>query len=201
MSDEKNELSPAEWEKMKRQGAGAFAHIPGVIYPDKVIKGTSAYRKEHPIDNSPKGWLTTEQAGKLLNSSGSSARAVLHRHRVRFKVVRQTGGPPLLFWNPKQVQALVDARAPIIETIPEGYISSAEARKILGIGRSTLYRYVSKGLIDEEKGRIRTRRGTRLKTYYELQAVKKLAAKINRCRDIKRQLDDALKHRKDHEEE
>lgn len=61
-------------------------------------------------------------------------------------------------------------------------ISATEARAILKVGRSTLYRYVHRKLLREIQVRMMTAKGTRKMSFYLKAEVKKLNAKLNAIR-------------------
>lgn len=178
-------------------GGVRFFDIPGVVYPKEVLRPARGMNRESgkPYDKPPRWGIDTATAAKILRSSCSSARAVLHRHKVDYHLVSLDGGPPRLYWRRSQVEALSQRRAPIVSRCPARMVDSQQARKMLGVGRSTLYRYVHKRLLHEKQVRLMTARGTRVKAYYLRAEVAKLAARMRAIRARERELTRLLQQR------
>lgn len=110
----------------------------------------------------PPSWgICTRLAAELLECGASSARALLRRHRVAFRVVQEPGKQPCNYWKRAQVVALSQIRATAVPRIPPGMLTAGQAMKRLRVSRSALQRYVRRGYLRQVKLRIQTRRGTR----------------------------------------
>lgn len=178
-------------------GGVRLYNIPGVTYPDEMLhtkRGTSRSSGQ-PFRKVPAWGISTAAAAEMLGSSCSSARSVLHRHKVGFRRVAVEGAPPCLYWRREQVEALVKQREPAVRQCPKRMMDSETARSLLGVGRSTLYRYVRKKLLREYRVRLVTEKGARIKTYYLRAEVLKLAARIRAIRARERELRELLQQR------
>lgn len=158
--------------------------IPGVVYPKEMLRPARGMNRGSgkPYDKVPRWGIDTATAAGMLHSSRSSARAVLHRHKVGYRLVAVSGGPPRLYWRRSQVEALAARRGPLVKQCPARMVDSVTARAMLGVGRSTLYRYVHRRLLHEKQVRLVTARGTRVKAYYLRSEVAKLAARMRAIR-------------------
>lgn len=172
---------------------------PLVKYPDEVLKARRGMDRKtgKPATTVPRWGITTEAAAQMLHSSCSSARAVLHHHKVGYLLVAVEGGQPRLYWRRKQVEALAASRGMIVDKAPARMVDSETACKMLGIGRSTLYRYVKRRLLKEKQVRLMTARGTRHKAYYLKAEVAKLAAKVREIRKKEEEMNELLARLKD----
>lgn len=164
-------------------GIRLFNH-PGVTYPKEMLRPARGMNRGSgkPYDKAPSWGIDTATAAGMLHSSRSSARAVLHRHKVGYRLVAVAGGPPRLYWRRSQVQTIAARRGPLVKQCPARMVDSATARTMLGVGRSTLYRYVHRRLLHEKQVRLVTARGTRVKAYYLRSEVAKLAARMRAIR-------------------
>lgn len=165
-------------------GGVRLFNIPGVVYPKEMLRPARGMDRGSgkPYDKVPRWGIDTATAAGLLHSSRSSARAVLHRHKVGYRLVAVSGGPPRLYWRRSQVEALAARRGPLVKQCPARMVDSVTARAMLGVGRSTLYRYVHRRLLHEKQVRLVTARGTRVKAYYLRSEVAKLAARMRAIR-------------------
>lgn len=173
--------------------------LPGVVYPKEMLRPARGMNRGSgkPYDKIPDWGISTAEAADMLRSSRSSARAVLHRHKVGFRLVAPDGGPPRLYWRRSQVEALAARRVPMVKQCPKRMVDSATARTMLNVGRSTLYRYVQKKLLHEKQVRLVTPKGTRLKAYYLRAEVAKLAARMRAIRARERELSRLLMQRRE----
>lgn len=164
--------------------------MPGVVYPKEVLHVERGMDRASgkPYKKIPSWGIDTAAAATILHSSCSSARAVLHRHKVAYRKVCVSGGTPRLYWRRSQVEAIAARRGPLVKQCPARMVDSETARKMLGVGRSTLYRYVRKRLLHEKQVRLMTMRGTRKKAYYLRAEVAKLAARMRAIRAREREL-------------
>ncbi len=168
------------------RGVGGIRLIdmPGVIYPESVIKGQKgtdiASGKPHAM---PPPWgISSRQAAEQLGVSVRSARAILNKHKARYQLVAQRGTPACMFWDKRVVSRLVAKRMPLVRKIPEKLCPASEACLILLVARSTLVRYVQMNLIKEYKLRHVTPTGVRVVSYYLRADVRKLAARKRAAR-------------------
>lgn len=173
--------------------------IPGVVYPKEMLRPARGMSRDSgkPYSKVPSWGIDTATAAGMLHSSRSSARAVLHRHKIGYRLVAVSGGPPRLYWRRKQVEALAARRGPLVKQCPARMVDSVTARAMLGVGRSTLYRYVHRRLLHEKQVRLVTPRGTRVKAYYLRSEVAKLAARMRAIRARQQELTHLLKLRSD----
>ena len=171
--------------------------LPGVVYPKEMLRPARGMNRGNgkPYNKIPDWGIDTATAAEMLRSSRSSARAVLHRHKVGYRLVSVQGGPPRLYWRRTQVEALAARRLPMVQGCPKRMVDSITAREMLGVGRSTLYRYVQKKILHERQVRLVTPKGTRQKAYYLRAEVAKLAARMRAIRARERELQRLLQLR------
>ncbi|WP_295977787.1 hypothetical protein, partial [uncultured Akkermansia sp.] len=94
------------------------------------------------------------------------ARQYLHRHGVRFRVVRKGTGSLALYWRRLDVDRVLAGREPVRRRVPPCYMDMAGAVSMLGVVRSYVYRLVKKGLLREYRCRMKTARGLRVRCFY-----------------------------------
>ncbi len=179
------------------RGVGGIKLIdmPGVIYPPEVLTGKGGWgrRRGHVFREAPEWGITSAGAAQILGCTASAARCTLSRHRVKCRKVLDADNIMRLYWHREQVEDLAKRRAPVVEAQPKKLISVQEALKILGVSRSSLHRYCSKGMLTEVKVRYSSSaRGLRLKSYYiksetiklqrHLQAMRKKQEELSRMR-------------------
>lgn len=174
-------------------GAGGIRLIdmPGVIYPPEVILGRKDWnrRSGRPYTKVPDWGISSREAAGLLQCTVSAARATLARHRVRHRKVQGEDKVMRLYWKKDQVLALVQSRAPVTEAPSNKLIEVPEAVQILGVARSSLYRYVQKGRLKEVKLRfLSPTRGLKLRSYFIRAEVVKLAGYLRMVREKEREL-------------
>lgn len=169
---------------LKGVGGIRLYNIPGVIYPEEILKPGKGLSKEtgHAFKTPPAWGICTHEAASMLNCTPTAVRQALHKRNIRFQIVAENGKPPCIYWSKKQVQAICDKRLPVVTRQPAKMISATEARAILKVGRSTLYRYVHRKLLREIQVRMMTAKGTRKMSFYLKAEVKKLNAKLNAIR-------------------
>ena len=128
--------------------------------------------------NTPPAWgIDSVKAAAILHCTPSAARLSLHQHRTRFQVVQEEGKPQQIYWSRKQVEQLANKRIPIAtESERETYINTSAAMKLLGVTRTSMLRYVERGILHGEARRIRTRCGLRSTFLYAKEEVERLAA-------------------------
>ena len=178
-----------------------FYNIPGVIYPESVLKAKPGYNpRTGEAYHTPPAWgIDTVKAAAILHCTPSAARLSLHQHRTRFQVVQEEGKQQQIYWSRKQVEQLASKRIPIATESEKGeYISTTAAMKQLGVTRTSMLRYVERGLLHGEARRIRTRCGLRSTFLYAKAEVERLAAAREawkNCGDPMRPLEEFLDSR------
>lgn len=153
--------------------------MPGVIYPDSVLhaaKGTDQASGK-PYSSPPSWGITSREAAVMLGISVRSARALLNRSNVNFRLVAPPGSYSRLYWDRRVVERLLTKRMPLVRQVPARLCTAREACCILMIARSTLYRYVKNGVLKEFKVRLATSSGVRVVSYYVRADVRLLAAR------------------------
>lgn len=183
-----------EWElerlrRLKGLGGARFFDVPGVKYPEEAFHAKEGMdpKTGEKFSVVPKGMISSEEAAKLLGCSATAARLFLHSRKVKFARVALPHALPCVYWAKSRVKKLAAARVPIVTSMPAKLVDSEGARAILKVGRSTLYRYVQKGLLEEVQVRMMTAKGTRKMSFYLKAAVKKLAAALNAAREHERE--------------
>ena len=159
--------------------------IPGVVYPKEMLitKVGLNHKSGRPYKEAPVGWgIPTSEAARILHCTPSSARTWLHRRKVPFRIVGEAGQALRLFWSRSRVLALAETRLPVLQSRPESLINSTEAQRLLGVGRSTLYRYELRGRLSVIKMRQPSPRGLRPCSYYKRAEVKRLAQYMSSVR-------------------
>ncbi len=170
-------------------GGVRLINMPGVEYPSEVLHVRAGHNRSNgrPFKERPDWGISTSEAAALLHCSTSAARSTLHRKRVRCRVVSNAGIPRALFWDRKQVDALVGLRHPIIESPPDKFLTPDEACRMLAVGRSSLYRYAKRRWLRPLHVRQKTAQGMRHRVYYRRAEVVKLG---NRLRALKARMDE-----------
>lgn len=161
---------------LKGINGSRFFNIPGVIYPEHVLKVKPGHNPQtgEPYQEKPAWGISSAEAGGILHCTASAARIALLKHKVRFHVVRTAAGPLQKYWNRAQVEKLAASRLPIATGMKQGYISMADAAAKLGVTRTSLQRYSERGLLHPHKCRIRTRCGLRIGFFFPEEEVQRL---------------------------
>lgn len=146
---------------------------PGIVFPKEVLQPRRGFRKEtgSAYRNKPINGISTREASVLLGCSLSGARQYLRRKQVRFVLVKESEGCLSCYWDEKVVRALSCNKLQLVHSAPAGYYSTEEVLEILNVIRSTLYRLSKKGVLCEKKVRIRSKRGTRIRSFYSKSSV------------------------------
>ena len=131
--------------------------MAGVQYPERVLRARPGYERSsgEAYREAPPWGISTRHAARLLGCSDSAARDYLHRHRVRFRVVAEPGRPCCNYW---------------------------QRAAVLGVGRSTLQRYVRSGMLRQVKLRLLTGRGLKERAYFLPGKVRALAGHLRALR-------------------
>ena len=159
--------------------------IPGVVYPREMLvtKAGLDHKSGKPYTKSQKAWgVTTSEAADLLHCSTSAARNWLHRRKVPYRIVGEEGQSLRLFWRRERVIELAQQRWPVLRKRNSSLITSKEAQRILGIGRSSLYRYEQRGQLSVTKMRHTTAHGMRRCSYFKRAEVERLAKYLSSAR-------------------
>ena len=151
-------------------GVGGREYIsnPKLSFPEHVKirrRGTNP-RSGQPYTEAGSAFVETSAVAARLCCSASAARQYLHRHGVRFRVVRKGTGPLALYWRRLDVERVLAGREPVRRRVPPCYMDMAGAVRMLGVVRSYVYRLVKKGLLREYRCRMKTARGLRVRCFY-----------------------------------
>lgn len=133
-----------------------FKDIPGVKYPEPDDKVRTRGRLRVTDDTIPydeQKWILSSDAAKMFECSGNAVRALLHRRKVK-TVKAKVGHAASLAWDREAVQrAYTELTKNRVNGGKEGYLEVSEVCKILGIPRSTLYRYTEAGMFSKLTGK------------------------------------------------
>lgn len=178
-------LAPRSLPRTLRGVGGVrLIDMPGVKYPDsmlKIRKGADA-RSGKPHAKPPDWGISTQEASKMLGITLRATRALLNRHKSEHHLVAQKGRCACMYWERRVVDGILAKRMPMVTSIPDKLCNANEACFILLIGRSSLTRYVQKGLLREYRLRHVTKTGVRLLSFFLRADVRKLAARRNAAR-------------------
>ena len=165
-------------------GGVRLIEMAGVEYPERVLRARPGYERGSgaAYREAPPWGISTRQAARLLGCSDAAAREYLHRHKVRFRVVAEPGRPCCNYWQRAAVLALVKERGEIVKRNPERLMGMEEALAVLGVGRSTLQRYVRSGMLRQVKLRLLTGRGLKERVYFLPGKVRALAGHLRALR-------------------
>lgn len=165
-------------------GGVRLIEMEGVHYPERVLRARPGYERSsgEAYREVPPWGISTRQAARLLGCSDSAARDYLHRHRVKFRVVAEPGRPYCNYWERSAVQVLVKERGEIVKRNPARLMGMEEALGVLGVGRSTLQRYVQSGMLRQVKLRLLTGRGVKERAYFLPGKVRALAGHLRALR-------------------
>ncbi len=128
-------------------GGREYINNPKLSFPEHVKirrKGTDP-KSGQPYASASGAFMETSSIAARLRCSPSAARQYLHRHGVRFRVVRKSTGSLTLCWRRLDVERLLTAREPVCRRAPLHYVNMEEAVRYLGVVRSYVYRLVKKG--------------------------------------------------------
>ena len=158
--------------------------MPGVVYPAEVLRARKGYMRGSgaAYREVPAWGMSTRQAARVLGCGETAARSYLHRHKVPYRVVAERGKPYCNYWRRSSVLALVRQRGAIVKRKPARMVDAAQAMAELGVGRSTLQRYVLRGMLRQVKLRVLTGRGLKSRAYYMRAQVRGLAAHLRAVR-------------------
>lgn len=164
--------------KRKLTGIGGkhYFDIPGVIYPDEVLKVKAGHcpKDGQPYATPPIWGITTDEAAQILGCSSSAARIMLRRKKVFYHLVRSTISPPIIYWKRDRVEKIAQAKLPLVtpEKIAK-LLSTQEAADYLSVGRSTVQRAMKAGILTPIHVRISSPQGPRKRCFLRRDEVKK----------------------------
>lgn len=163
---------------LKGINGSRFYNIPGVIYPESVLKVKPGHNPQtgEPYQEKPAWGISSAEAGVILHCTASAARSSLLKHKVRFHIVRSATGPQQKYWSRTQVEKLAASRLPIATEDEQGIISMEAAAEKLGVTRTSLQRYSERGLLHPLKRRVNTRCGLRISFFFPEEEVLRLHA-------------------------
>lgn len=165
--------------------------IPGVVYPKEMLVTKTGLNQKsgRPYREAPRNWgIPTSEAARILGCSPSAARAWLHRRKVSFRIVGEEGQALRLYWHKARVEALAKKRLPVLRKKTDELVTSAEALRMLGVGRSTLYRYELRGLLSVTKVRKPSPRGLRTCSYYKRSELERMAKYLSSLREKEKEM-------------
>lgn len=163
---------------LKGINGSRFYNIPGVIYPESVLKVKPGYNPQtgKPYEEKPAWGISSAEAGAILQCSASAARISLRKHRVRFHIVQAEETRRQLYWSRTQVEKLAASRLPIAGREEQGLVNMGHVAEALGVTRTTLQRYCKRGLLHPIKRRVRTHCGLRESFFFTEAEVERLSA-------------------------
>lgn len=168
------------------RGVGGIRLIdhPGVHYPQHILNAPPGMNKRTglPYELPPEGSISTAEAARLLGISISTARGLLHRRGVNFCIVKHSSGQLRVYWRRSDILDYEGSLPPLREAIPPGMVETREALQLLGVGRSSLYRYVRSRKLQQFRFRINSGRGLRVKLLYHRAEVRRLSAHMRALR-------------------
>lgn len=173
-------VSPARLPRtLVGMGGIRLISIPGVKYPDRLFQAEEGMnpRTGQPYDRPLYNTISTAEAAKMLGRSNSSAHAFLRKNDIPFYYVRmKEDGKKLMYWDRETVKRVIKRLPPVQKKLPQTMVNARDALLLLGVVRSTLYRYVASGKLSEIRRRVMTGRGYRHQCLYLKSEVMKLKA-------------------------
>lgn len=117
--------------------------------PDDFSKGKDDFRKESPIPQSTRGWLTREESARLLNVSSQTIKN--YEKRGQLRPLRETREDPrgrkyeVVVYDPRE---LLQARKDTTEAVDTStWLTRNDAVSALSISTQTLKNYEKRGLL------------------------------------------------------
>ncbi len=165
-----------------------YFDIPGVSYPKELLEAKVGYCPQtgKAYKEKQNGGLTTREAADILCSSISSARAILRKYKIGYRIVCENSRPPIIYWNGDEVENIAQSKPQHL--IPEQYpnlLSVVEAAKFIGVGRSTIQRAVNKGTLSPVYARVDSEKGTRIMCFLRRSEIIKLQQQ-RRAKELRR---------------
>lgn len=180
-------VSPA-WLPRTLKGLGGIRliNVPGVKFPDTAFRADKGMNPQtgKPFAHPPHDTVSTLEASRILGRGISSSHALMRKKGIPFYFVHCPGsGRPLLYWDREAVKRLLRGLPPVQKHLPPTLVKAGDALLMLGVVRSTLYRYVVSGKLTEIRRRVMTARGYRHQCLYLKSEVMKLKSWRNACRE------------------
>lgn len=174
---------------LKGVGGKRYWDVPGVVYPQKVLKVPPGYnpRDGKPYTEAPNWGISTRQAALLLSCSTAAARHRLHLGKIPFRVVMDGKSPMQIYWQRRAVEKLAQKNRPLMVRLSPKLITSEEALALLGRGRSSLHRYCLRGKLHTIRVRKETSAGVRCRNYYIRSEVMKFKLHLNALEKIRKE--------------
>lgn len=167
-------------------GAGGvkLINLPGLVHPESALHTRKEYDKKtnQAYDVAPEGYVSAKEAAKMLKISRSAASVKLARNKVKRVIVKTHAAPPSNYYPKAKIIAMIDKSAPIIDSIPAGWMTVEKTAESLGVSRSAIQRAIRSGLIGHELVRVSSGQGLRkliiispdhIKSYLSLLEVKR----------------------------
>lgn len=154
-----------------------FYHVPGVIYPEQLVPHKPGYNKKtgKPYTTIPSWGISSEEAADILQCTTSAARMLLHKHHITYHQVQLSSKTRRIYWNRHEVERLRALRTyPIHQETPPHMLSAAEAGKMLGVSRTSLIRYMHRGLLHPSIVRQPSSCGLRTKLLFHKEELKQI---------------------------
>lgn len=174
------------------RGVGGIRLIdhPGVHYPRHILNVPPGMNKRTglPYELPPEGSVSSAEAARLLGVSLATVRGLLRRRGVNFCIVKNSTGQLSVYWRRSEILDYEGSLPPLRQTIPPGMLETREALQLLGVGRSSLYRYVQSRKLRQYRFRINTRRGLRVKLLYSRAEVRHLGDHMRAMRAYQSEL-------------
>ena len=169
---------------LKGVGGARLIDMPGVTYPESVLTGRKGIdqRSGKPHARPPEWGISTREAAEMLGISTRATRALLNRLNSEYRLVACPGGGACMYWDRRVVERELDNRIPLVRKQPEKLCSASEACYILLVARSSLSRYVQRGLLKEHRIRLATPTGVRVLSCFLRSEVRNLAARKEAAR-------------------
>ncbi len=174
---------------LKGLGGKRYIDIPGVSYPDELFIAkeghcplTGRFYEEKQQDG-----LSTREAAHILRSSLSSARAILHKYKIGYRIVCKDGRPPIIYWNGEEVEDLAEKKPQCISPDESPHLMGiVEAANYIGVGRSTIQRAIAKGKLGRVYARVASEKGTRVRCFLRRSEVVKMRQE-RRAEELRRE--------------
>lgn len=175
---------------LKGLGGARLIDLPGVRHPESALVAPEGRVPETgaAYTQVPPWGMSTQQASRLLGNGVAAARRLLHRHKVPFRVVAVPGSPCACYWKRQEVMRLARQRGLILVRQPAKMVDTEQAMQMLGVGRTTLGRYVQAGRLRQVKARLLTPRGLKSKCYFLRAEVRTLAGRMRAVRALRAEL-------------
>ena len=199
MSTEPDNMEESDDKKMEKnllprtlKGVGGHYYIdhPGLKYPDEVLYVAEGMNEQtgQPYEKCPIGYITTTEAGRMLRISNKSTRAKLQRLNARYCLVREGDQKVEICWRRADVVNAILKKGLGGLPLTGDMIDARETMTLLGVQRSSVFRYVQQGKLREHRCNVMTHRGLRIKLYYDREEVQRLAEHLATVRQYQQEI-------------